>query len=570
MTTAHITPSSRYEPAMPLAQLIESKDNPRKRFDPASLKELEQSIREKGVLTPLLVRPNGKGHEIAAGHRRYRAAKAAGLSAVPVVVKDMSDVEFLEVLVIENDQREDVHPLEEADGYRRLLMPGTGYDVAKVAARVGRSAKYVYDRMKLLELIPKAQELFLTGKFEAGHAILLARLKPEDQERAIDVENTGNLHRLEGLFQVEHSELPFDDEDGRAAKKRDPYAEVKAVSVREFEAWIHDSIRAEPEKVDAFLFPETASVLEAHASDKLAAILITREYMAGDEVRHAGKDRVYGTNAWKRADGKDGSKTCDRSRIGFVACGPGQGEAFLVCVNKEKCEVHYGTEIRARKKRQAGTTTQGGDKEQKERDRYAEEERRRQEQRKAEEAKQARYGKALPAMLTALAAKIAEAPADPASEIGKFLIARADHYVHFPGIPSAGKLLPPGKSPEDLVRHLAFAALRSRAAQWNGMTEFPKVLKAFGLDYGKLLNAAAPVEKTKVQTPAKKAGKPEPWTCRKCGCTEDAACEGGCSWVDRKKTLCSSCATPAEIEAYGKSLVRKRGKKAARKAGKKS
>jgi len=241
----HVTPATEYRPAMPIADLFESKQNPRQRFDPEGLKELEASIREKGVLTPLLVRKNGKAYEIAAGHRRYRAAKALGLEAVPVVVREMTDTELLEVLVIENDQREDVHPLEEADGYRRLLMPGTGYDVARVAARIGRSEKYVYDRMKLLQLVPQAQRLFLEGKFDAGHAILLARLKPADQKRAIAVHNNGNAYQIRGLFQEQHGELPFEgktEEESCQALKADPYLEVKAVSVREFASYIQAAV----------------------------------------------------------------------------------------------------------------------------------------------------------------------------------------------------------------------------------------------------------------------------------------------------------------------------------------
>jgi len=99
---------------VPLADLHESKRNPRKHFNAEALAELAASIAAKGVLTPLLVRPNAAGYEIAAGHRRYRAAKAAGVDQVPAIVREMTDTEFLEILTIENLQREDVHPLEEA------------------------------------------------------------------------------------------------------------------------------------------------------------------------------------------------------------------------------------------------------------------------------------------------------------------------------------------------------------------------------------------------------------------------------------------------------------------------
>jgi ParB/RepB/Spo0J family partition protein len=165
-----------------LAQLHESPLNPRRHFDPAKLQELTESVRQHGVRTPLLVRPNGDGYEIGAGHRRFRAAAAAGLVEVPAVIRPMTDVEFLELLNFENLEREDIHPLEEADGFR-TLMAQAGYDVARIAERIGKSTKYVYDRVKLLALIPAAQQLFRDGAITAGHAILLARLKPADQAR---------------------------------------------------------------------------------------------------------------------------------------------------------------------------------------------------------------------------------------------------------------------------------------------------------------------------------------------------------------------------------------------------
>ena len=103
---------------------------------------LTASVKARGVLQPLLARLNAEGFEIAAGHRGFRASKAAGLEAAPVVVRPMTDVEFLDVLTIENLLREDVHPLEEADGYRALMAPppkGAGYDVDTIAAKVSKS-----------------------------------------------------------------------------------------------------------------------------------------------------------------------------------------------------------------------------------------------------------------------------------------------------------------------------------------------------------------------------------------------------------------------------------------------
>jgi ParB/RepB/Spo0J family partition protein len=160
-----------------LVQLVESPWNPRKHFDPAKLAEMAESLR-KGQLAPIIVRPISGKHEryeIGAGHRRFRSAPAAGLTSLLAIVRDLDDVAFLELLTIENKQREDVAPLDEANGFK-LLMEKAGYDVAKLAARIGLSTKYVYDRLKLLQLVPAAKKLLEDGVITAGHAILLARL----------------------------------------------------------------------------------------------------------------------------------------------------------------------------------------------------------------------------------------------------------------------------------------------------------------------------------------------------------------------------------------------------------
>ena len=180
---------------VPLNSVIESKTNPRKHFDKKALHELALSIAEKGVLVPLLVRV-AKGfdasepesqlyYEIVAGARRYRAAKEAGTDQVPVIVRELDDLQALEVQVIENLQRRDVHPLEEAEGYKQLLAAGKYKDVDALAAKVGKSVSYVYQRLKLAELLPDAQKKFLEEKITAGHAILIARLQPKDQKRAL-------------------------------------------------------------------------------------------------------------------------------------------------------------------------------------------------------------------------------------------------------------------------------------------------------------------------------------------------------------------------------------------------
>ena len=170
---------------IPLVALDESPLNPRRHFAEAPLAELAESIRQVGVLTPLLVRPVGDHYEIAGGHRRYRAAKRAGLETVPCLVHELGDDEFLEIVTLDNLHREDVHPLDEANGFFTLLTR-TNLEVEALAAKIGKSMSYIYQRLKLRDLVPAAQTAFLGGEITAGHALLLARLVPEDQKEFLD------------------------------------------------------------------------------------------------------------------------------------------------------------------------------------------------------------------------------------------------------------------------------------------------------------------------------------------------------------------------------------------------
>ncbi|MDE2103415.1 MAG: ParB/RepB/Spo0J family partition protein [Patescibacteria group bacterium] len=165
--------------------LVESPHNPRRRFNEKSLAELAASIKEHGILTPLLVRPDDGAFEIAAGHRRFRAAKLAGFVTVPAIVRDMTDQQFMEVLTVENLQREDVHAYEEAQGYRELLrIPG--YDLTAVAAKIGRSESYVRSRLKLLDLVDEVAQAFLEDRITFAHARLIAPLPAEKQAEALE------------------------------------------------------------------------------------------------------------------------------------------------------------------------------------------------------------------------------------------------------------------------------------------------------------------------------------------------------------------------------------------------
>jgi ParB family chromosome partitioning protein len=173
--------------SLPLANLNESANNPRRTFDPAGLNELAESIRTQGLLSPLLVRPRGpQSYEIVAGARRYRAAQLAGLESVPVRIAELSDAQAIEASIVENLLRADVHPMEEASGFRALLnMEEPKYSIEQIAARTGKTPVFIAARLKLTELVPAVVEAFYRDEIGTGHALLLAKLQPAQQEEAL-------------------------------------------------------------------------------------------------------------------------------------------------------------------------------------------------------------------------------------------------------------------------------------------------------------------------------------------------------------------------------------------------
>jgi ParB family chromosome partitioning protein len=172
---------------LPLALLNESKTNPRRVFDETSLKELADSIRSQGVLSPLLVRPlTENGFEIVAGARRYRAAQMAEQSTVPVRIKQMSDAEVLEAQLVENLIRSEIHPMEEAEGFARLLaLEEPKYSIEQIAAKVGKHPSFVASRLKMTDLEKAVVDAFYANEIGVGHALLLAKLPADQQQQAL-------------------------------------------------------------------------------------------------------------------------------------------------------------------------------------------------------------------------------------------------------------------------------------------------------------------------------------------------------------------------------------------------
>lgn len=157
---------------LPVDQLFPNPDQPRRQFDPEALEELKLSIRSKGVIQPLIVRPRGTSdtqYEIVAGERRWRAAQAAGVHEVPVVIREFSDEDVLEIAIIENIQRADLNPIEEAAGYDQL-MTRFGHTQEKLAQALGKSRSHIANLLRLLNLPDVVKQAVVDGKLSAGHA----------------------------------------------------------------------------------------------------------------------------------------------------------------------------------------------------------------------------------------------------------------------------------------------------------------------------------------------------------------------------------------------------------------
>jgi ParB family chromosome partitioning protein len=204
---------------LPLALIKPNPGQPRRLFDPAALEELAASIREKGLLQPLLVRPKGDMYELVAGERRFKASQMAGLREVPVVIKDIGEREALEIALIENLQREDLNPVEEAEGYKRLVDMGMTQE--EVAKAVGKARVTVTNALRLLQLGPDILKALEENKISAGHARALLML-PESKR------TWGLSEVLSKQLSVRETERLKDRPTAQGARSRreEPYADI--------------------------------------------------------------------------------------------------------------------------------------------------------------------------------------------------------------------------------------------------------------------------------------------------------------------------------------------------------
>ncbi len=184
---ALISPSANLDAAeireIKTADIHPGENQPRRNFDAATLEELAQSVREHGILQPLLVRLRGGKYELVAGERRWRAAQLAGLETVPALVKEINEKEAAEISLIENIQRDDLNMLEEARAYQQL-MAKHGYTQEEIGSKIGKSRSYITNSIRLLNLPPEIQQMLEEKQLSSGHArALLALTEAPEQKK---------------------------------------------------------------------------------------------------------------------------------------------------------------------------------------------------------------------------------------------------------------------------------------------------------------------------------------------------------------------------------------------------
>jgi len=353
---------------VPLAELVESLTNPRKTFDEEKLEELAESIRAKGVLSPLLARKVNGHFEIVSGARRYRAAQRAGMSEIPVRIVVLTDAEAIETQIIENIQRADVHPFEEAQGFRALLeREGAGYTIEQIAARTGKAAAYVAKRIRLLALIPPVAEAFTAGYIGIEHALLIAKLGADVQEKAL-------THCFDGYYaanDAERSLVPISRLQAWIAQniylslKSVPFSKDDETLVPEagscancpkrtgFNTLLFSEVR-EDSSADAACFNRK---LDAHIAQRVAKmpnlVQISENYNATDEtpiLPRRNYAEVVTRKSKKGREARPEEKLCSHLIPAIHTDGMDKGRLVKVCADPT-CKVHFGERHEQEKQR---------------------------------------------------------------------------------------------------------------------------------------------------------------------------------------------------------------------------
>lgn len=335
MTTAPAPAKAEevFHAALPLERIEPSTTNPRKHIDETKLQELADTIRARGVLEPILVRPHpsvANAYELVAGERRYRASILAGRDTIPAIERNYSKEDLVEIQIIENLQREDVHELDEANGYQALI-DHHGYTAKTIGERIGKSKEYVYGRLKLAGAIPEIQKLFYARELTAGHVVQIARLPAVSQKVVLE----------KGLYET--------------VSQGDAKEDV-VVSVRDLDGFIKEQIHTDLEKApfdraDKSLLAAAGSCVEcpkkfgstcqdrACYHQKVNA-WIDREVKAGRAITATTDYQKEKQHPYWYYLQHVNAGSCPHIQTAICIDGPLRSEMKLVC-RQQDCKVHH-------------------------------------------------------------------------------------------------------------------------------------------------------------------------------------------------------------------------------------
>ncbi len=330
-------------------QIHESTTNPRQTFEQNKLDELAESIRQHGLIQPITVRPNASGYEIVAGARRFRAAQLAELFSVPARIVELNEAAAMEWQLVENSQRVDVHPYEEAQGFQRLLdLPG--YDVTALVEKSGKSASHIYARLSLLQLIPTVAEAFVQERITASHANLIARLPREHQAEAFEncwrkdwQDDEAHLLPAKHLSAWIQTNLylnlvdaPFDREDSTLLP------EAGACVTCSRRSGFNTSLFADVQGDQCLDAPCFQAKVSAHIEREMAArpelVAIETAWRAPQEQR-PGALQKHQYRELDTPDNPDAEPPCSHSKAAIIVFGKHAGHTLTVCIEPD-CPVH--------------------------------------------------------------------------------------------------------------------------------------------------------------------------------------------------------------------------------------
>lgn len=593
--------ASEYVLQAPIGELVPFPLNPRKDFNQENLLELTASIKEKGILVPLTVRKVGSRFEVIAGERRLRAAEAIGLETVPVIVKELTDEDALELAIVDNLQRAGVGPLEEAAGFAALIKKGK-LTIETIAAKVGKAMSYVEQRLRLLTLIDPAKRALQAGVLTLGHAILIARLQPKDQQRAFQFA-VKTWQQFGGAFEYRNEMNPSRDDESHESYHGPARTVCSVADLRKFidERINLDLHAAAFDTKDAELLPKAGACLscpkrtgfnkelfsdigkgdfctdaecygakQAAFVERLKVELKSGKTKYQEITRDQRKPKDHPSAITERSFKYVKGKPCKFTRTGIFIDADMKGKTALICSAKKECTQHFGAEVKARAGRSTMSET--------EKKKLTPEEAEKQRIKEVRDQIDTEVENALIESLVAILPDVAPVAIDPSASILLEILLDNSDYDAERTVREVFKLKKSADlskvDKKTLCRAIwTLVILNEKEATYDDGKAFLERMAHLGADVEKFRidNRKALEEKYAKELKPRILDEPKPTTkkkCEGCGCTEGRACKGGCSWdpvfLSAGRYVCSKCVDSGKVTLKASSKASK--KKPARKA----